>query len=293
MHMYRCCNVKRFLIMLLCDLVAVGLLMLLFRCSLFRTEGVSDPRENGIPLPVLMYHSVFSGRHSDYVVPPEVLESDFAYLSDHGYQAVLVSDLVEYVYNGKPLPEKPVMITFDDGYYNNLEQCLPLLEKYDMCAVISVVGSYIVNQAEQDSHITAYSYLTFPEIQTLLESGRIEIGNHTYDLHSHTHRQGCGILPEESETAYRELLRSDLEQLQSLLASQVQMRPVVFTYPYGYVCRESIPVLRSMGFLATLTCYEEPNRITRDPDCLFGIGRYNRPYGISTDAYMQKALKGS
>lgn len=128
MHMYRCCNVKRFLIMLLCDLVAVGLLMLLFRCSLFRTEGVSDPRENGIPLPVLMYHSVFSGRHSDYVVPPEVLESDLAYLSDHGYQAVLVSDLVEYVYNGKALPEKPVMITFDDGYYNNLEQCLPLLE---------------------------------------------------------------------------------------------------------------------------------------------------------------------
>ena len=179
MHMYRCCNVKRFLIMLLCDLVAVGLLMLLFRCSPFRTEGVSDPGENGIPLPVLMYHSVFSGRHSDYVVPPEVLESDLAYLSDHGYQAVLVSDLVEYVYNGKPLPEKPVMITFDDGYYNNLEQCLPLLEKYDMCAVISVVGSYIVNQAEQDSHITAYSYLTFPEIQTLLESGRIEIGNHT------------------------------------------------------------------------------------------------------------------
>ena len=208
MHMYRCCNVKRFLIMLLCDLVAVGLLMLLFRCSPFRTEGVLDPGENGIPLPVLMYHSVFSGRHSDYVVPPEVLESDLAYLSDHGYQAVLVSDLVEYVYSGKPLPEKPVMITFDDGYYNNLEQCLPLLEKYDMCAVISVVGSYIVNQAEQDSHITAYSYLTFPEIQTLLESGRIEIGNHTYDLHSHTHRQGCGILPEESETAYRELLRS-------------------------------------------------------------------------------------
>ncbi|MGN0591119.1 polysaccharide deacetylase family protein, partial [Ruminococcus sp.] len=229
--MYRCCNVKRFLIMLLCDLIAVGLLMLLFQSSLFRTEGVSEPADQGVSLPVLMYHSVFSGRHSDYVIPPEVLESDLQYLSAKGYQAVLVSDLIRYVYHGTPLPEKPVMITFDDGYYNNLEQCLPLLEKYDMCAVISVVGSYIVNQAEQDSHVTAYSYLTFPEIRTLLDSGRIEIGNHTYDLHSHTHRQGCGILPEESESAYRELLRSDLEQLQSLLASQVQIRPVVFTYP--------------------------------------------------------------
>lgn len=248
-----------------------------------------------VRLPVLMYHGVHSNpkKAGDYVITPQALEEDLLYLQRQGCTTVVMSDLIAYVQQGTPLPEKPVMITFDDGYYNNLEQCLPLLEKYDMCAVISVVGSYIVNQAEQDSHITAYSYLTFPEIQTLLESGRIEIGNHTYDLHSHTHRQGCGILPEESETAYRELLRSDLEQLQSLLASQVQMRPVVFTYPYGYVCRESIPVLRSMGFLATLTCYEEPNRITRDPDCLFGIGRYNRPYGISTDAYMQKALKGS
>ena len=82
-------------------------------------------------------------------------------------------------------------------------------------------------------------------------------------------------------------------ELQSLLASQVQIRPVVFTYPFGYVCRESIPVIRSMGFLATLTCYEELNWITRDPDCLYGLGRYNRPYGITTEQYMQKALKGS
>ena len=55
---------------------------------------------------------------------------------------MVVEDLIRYVDQGTPLPEKPVMLTFDDGHYNYISYLLPLLEEYDMKAVVSVVGEF-------------------------------------------------------------------------------------------------------------------------------------------------------
>lgn len=283
MRMYRCCNVKRFLILLLCDAIALLLLTILLR-------GGAEAEVEGISVPILMYHSVHEERTGAYIVSPKTLEQDLAYLSAHDYHAVFVEDLIAYVYDGKPLPDHPVVITFDDGFYNNFSAALPLLEQYDMRATISVVGSFMEAQADADSHHPAYSYLTAADIRALCDSGRIEIGNHTYAMHGNQTRHGCAILPNEREAAYAQVLRQDVGQLQSLLTAQAGVTPVVFAYPFGFVCPESIPVLRGMGFLATLTCYERPNLITRDPDCLIGLCRYNRDSSLTTAAFMQRAL---
>ena len=64
--------------------------------------------------------------------------------------------------------------------------------------------------------------------------------------------------------------------------------PVIFTYPFGSVSHESLPVIRECGFLMTLTCREQMNYITREPDCLYGIGRYNRSGLYSTEEYMAR-----
>ena len=58
-----------------------------------------------------------------------------------GYTAITVSDLLAYVQDGADLPEKPVMITFDDGYYNNYIYAYPLLKQRGMKAVVSIIGS--------------------------------------------------------------------------------------------------------------------------------------------------------
>lgn len=283
--MYRCCNVRRFLVLLLCDAIALGILLLLF-------HGVDGATADGtgVTVPILMYHSVAENPVGDYVVSPASFEADLRYLRDHGYQTVCVEELIAYVYDGTPLPEQPVVITFDDGFYNNLSEALPLLEEYDMKATISVVGSFAQNQAECDSH-KPYSYLTDDDLAQLAASGRIEIGSHTFDLHSCDSRKGCAKRSGESEADYANMLRTDLTLLQEHLRTAVGTEPVVFAYPYGAVSRESIPVLRDMGFLATLTCRELPNLITRDPDCLYGLGRYNRSGLISTEAYMKRALQ--
>ena len=100
------------------------------------------------------------------------------------------------------LPEQPILLTFDDGFYNNYSLALPLLEQYDMCAIVSVVGQFTDELAPESPHEDSYSYLTWEDLQALLDSGRVELGSHTYQMHSHTDRCGCRIQEREPAIAY-------------------------------------------------------------------------------------------
>ena len=77
-------------------------------------------------VPIIMYHSVCDNKrvNSDYRISGDLFESDMKYLQKNGYTAIFVGDLVGYVYEGMPLPEKPVIITLDDGYLNNFTEVL-------------------------------------------------------------------------------------------------------------------------------------------------------------------------
>lgn len=255
--------------------------------------AVSEQAGKGIFLPVIMYHSVLKdeSRSGEFVVTPDNLESDFRYLSEHGYTAVLPEDLVEYVYEGVPLPENPVMITFDDGHLNNMTYALPLLEKYNMKALISVVGSFSETYSGIDDHNPAYAYCTWEDIRVLSDSPYVEIGNHTYDMHRTDVRKGCQKLRTESDEEYSRILNEDIGRLQQLLAENSGCTPTAFAYPFGYLSKESVPALQEMGFKVTLNCCERPNYITKSPNTLYGLNRYNRPNGVSTEKFMGKILK--
>lgn len=184
------------------------------------------------------------------------------------------------------------MITLDDGCYNNLSDVLPLLEKYNMHAIVSVVGQYTDVTAQNDPHIPAYSYLTWEDIQHLTDSGYVEIGNHTYNMHSFKGtRQGCSINSGETEEQYRALLMEDLSRMQNEIHRNTGKLPIVFAYPFGFRSAEATPVIRELGFTITLTCTEKTNYISRDPDCLYGLNRYNRSGFYSTNEYMSKIFK--
>lgn len=251
----------------------------------------SNTDEKEITVPILMYHSILkdTNRSGKYVVTPQTLENDMIYLRNNGYETILVKDLIAYVYEDIPLPKKPVVLTFDDGHYNNLVYLLPLLEKYQMKAVISVVGSYTEQYSDSDSHNPNYSYLTWEDIKALEDSQQIEIANHTYHYHEKSNRKGCNILESESKEEYQKNLLADLEKLQiKLQENSGIVLPVTFTYPFGYICPESQDAIEKAGFLASLSCYERINRITKNRDCLYTLGRYNRPSGISTEEFMKK-----
>ncbi len=274
---------------------AVALLLLcaaavLFSCMFLAADvQTSGEVQTGVRVPVLMYHSILKdpAAAGKYVVSPQTLEADLTYLKENGYSSVLSSDLAAYVNEGKPLPEKPVVITFDDGHANNLLYALPIFEKLDMRGVICVVGKYSEEFSDTDDHNPSYAYLSWTEIDTLVQSGRFEIANHSYDMHARSTRKGTMKKLGEDYDTYCVNLKTDLSKTQTLLKENCNITPIAFSYPFGSVCEDSVSVLRELGFAVSYGCAERVNYIT-DADSLYCLGRFNRPSGISTAEFMKR-----
>ncbi len=260
----------------------------LIKAALFPTAVTAS--SNAVRLPVIMYHSVLKdpARAGSYVVSPEMLESDLSFLKQHGYTSILPSELYAALTKGEPLPQKLIMITFDDGFLNNLTYGLPLLEKYDMKAVVSVVGSYSECFSLCPDPNPAYAHLSWDDMIELTATGRVEIGNHSYDMHKRDRRRGTKRMIGEEEAEYYRSLVCDIGATQSLLEENCGILPTTFAYPYGSISDESIPILQEMGFNILLTCTEKVNSVIYQPGEPLILGRFNRPSGITTQRFMKK-----
>ena len=252
--------------------------------------SATDP---GVPVPIIMYHSLLPQGNSTYVIDPALFQQDLQYLQENGYTTITVADLIAYVNNGTPLPDKPVMLTFDDGYYNNYLYAHPLLKQYGMQAVISPIGSvsefYSDNPTEQDK--PRYSHVTWDQLTEMVESGVWEVGHHSYNLH-HTDQGRKGVAQKRDEDGkdYRRALIDDLHKATTLLKTQVGVTPTAFVYPFGAYTTGTDPVLREYGFRVTITCEERTSLVSRDPDSLWRLGRYLRPSGVDSETYFKQIL---
>lgn len=249
-----------------------------------------EQTERGVSLPVIMYHSLLKdpARQGDYVISPQLFEQDLLYLREHGYTGITMQNLIDYVQDGTPLPEKPVLLTFDDGYYNNYVYAYPLAKQYEFPIVISPVGALTEKFSETEDENAYYAHLTWDNIREMEDSGLVEFQNHTYNLHTIGARKGAKKKSGESAEAYQAMLRKDVGEMQRIMKEHLGRTPTTFVYPFGAVSPEALPVLRELGFQATLTCESRTNTITRDPECLFGLGRYLRPAGVSSAVYFAK-----
>ena len=258
------------------------------------TVGISiviATSEDYIDVPIIMYHSILKdpSRSNKYTVTPAVLEEDLKYIKDKGYTTVTIADLISYVYDDSPLPEKPIVLTFDDGHYNNYGYLFPLLEKYDMKAVISIVGSYTDKFSETDEANLNYSYLRWKDIKELMDTGRIEFQNHTYNLHSNTGKRiGTKKIKGETDEHYKSILKDDILKLQQEFEGNTNYTPKCFTYAFGGISNASLDIIKELGFKASLSCEQGINKLTKNPNSLYLLKRYNRPSYISTYNFFQK-----
>ena len=244
-------------------------------------------------IPIIMYHNVIdsSDRVSKYVITPEMLEGDIAYLRERGYTTVLSKDIADFCEKGTPLPEKPVIITFDDGYYNNYSYAYPILKKYGERAVISVVAQYSDSASHDDcAQNNNYSYITWAQAKEMSESGIIEIQNHSYSMHDMSSRKGLLRKKGEDFHHYKEMLIRDVMRAQDLIKSGTGAEPVAFTYPFGAVNNESHEIIKELGFKVTYGCEEGRNVITSDPQSLHRLKRYNRSGLESREKFFERAL---
>ena len=241
-----------------------------------------DSREE-VPLPILMYHGITddSAAVNDYFILTEDFEKDLQWLQEHGYTTVSFAQLADYASSGSPLPEKPVLITFDDGYYNNYEIAFPLLAAYNMKAVINLIGSESDLYSNHFYRPAGGGNVTWSEAAAMADSGIIEIGNHTYDLHRNDRsgRKGADRLPGEPFEDYRQVLLEDLGKNQERISAATGQPALVFAWPYGAWPTDGSAdsILKELGFQGSLTSYQIMNTIRREnPDSLFGLKRFLR-----------------
>ena len=249
--------------------------------------------EDRIDLPIIMYHGLLKEekRQGQFIISPNLFEQDLRYLQENGYTTVVIADLIAYVQDGKPLPEKPVMLTFDDGYYNNYLYAFPLLKQYNCKMVLPPIGRYTDEYTQNKDTHANYAHCSWDAVREMMASGLVEFQNHSYNLHSiDSGRKGAKKKAVESLVDYRTLLVEDVMKMQTRMREETGYTPTAFVYPFGAVSSESLPILKELGFQATLICESHINAITRDPECLYGLGRYRRPAKTGSEAFFKKIL---
>lgn len=274
--------------------IAIFLSIAILSTVLILHSNAKGDVQEEIKLPIIMYHSVLKekARSGDYTITPNTLEEDLKYISDKGYTTITMTDLINYVYNNEELPGKPIIITFDDGYYNNLGYAIPLLKKYNMKAVISIVGEYTDKFSETGEVNLNYGYMRWEDIKEAMQDGMIEFQNHTYKMHSNNGtRKGSMKKKGESLEKYKDILISDITKLQDRFKENTNYIPNTYTYPFGAVSKESIDIIKEIGFKSSLSCSSGVNIITKNKECLYLLKRNNRPNNISTEKFFKNILE--
>ena len=245
--------------------------------------------DDAIKLPVLMYHAIISDtrKSGDYVITPASFRKDMEYIRDSGYNTVVMEDIILYVKNGAPLPENPIMITIDDGYYSCYLYAYPILKELNMRAVFSIIGIEADKySASPDTHEN-YAHCTWDQLREMQDSGVIELQSHSYDMHHITNDyMGIGRSNGMELVAYKTKLYTDLSKMQNRFKEKLGITPSTFAYPFGAAPKDSTSVLRDLGFEATLGVGELTYYVTRSEKCLQYIPRYNRTCRRSAESIL-------
>ncbi|MBE7038363.1 MAG: polysaccharide deacetylase family protein [Ruminococcaceae bacterium] len=261
-------------------------------CALFVEPDVYTlaEKEPGIKLPVVMYHLILDDekRLGKFVISPDELERDMKYLKDNDFNPVVFSDLINYTEKNIDLPPNPIMITFDDGYYNNYLFAYPVLKKYGFKAVLSIIGTESEKYSSSGEVSKYYSHVTFENMKEM--SDVFEIQNHSYNLHEYSENiKGAKKTSKETSEVYVKRLYDDLLKCHNLIKDNTGITPCAFAFPFGSMSYDAHSVISDkMGYKGSLSCIEGINYITKDKQSLYKLKRYNRPSGIKSDEFFVK-----
>jgi len=248
--------------------------------------------QRGVCVPIIMYHHVKNTGLGKDVISPYEFESDLIYLTENNYNTITMTDLINYVYYDQELPENPIILTFDDGLYNTYKNVFPLLKKYNKKIVLSIIGKSVDDFSKVNDKNLSYAHVTWDEIKEMVDSGLVEIQNHSYNMHKISNgRYGCYQKKNESFELYEEFLTKDILTLQERAKEIIDFEPNTFTYPYGKFNENTDTVLRKLGFKATLSVTFGVNVITKDPDKLYDLKRICRSHNQSIEKMIKEGME--
>lgn len=235
-------------------------------------------KTNNLAIPVLMYHHV--NPDGDFVnVKPGVFEKHIRFLRELGYSSIHTEDMLSIMKKRDITVNKPVMITFDDGWLDNWLFAYPILKKYNMKAVIFIITSLIAEnrrrkrsdegttqglpshrecQKTVEKGRSAEVMLSWEEIEEMESSGLVEFQSHTH-THRRLDKKGNG------EESLNNELHQELETSKSIISRRLKKKCNVLCWPWGKYDNDYIDIARSVGYELLFTTEKGTNTFDADP----------------------------
>ncbi len=208
----------------------LALILLLF-CSAVTPACAASG--NGTKLPILLYHNVtssFSTQEEQLHITPQRFREHMLILKENGFQTISFRQYYDYRTQGSPLPEKPIIISFDDGYITNYEYAYPILRELGFTATFFAVAKSSFSPSAFP--IPHYDWILAKEME---DSGIIEVESHSYTHPKHT-----------------DLTLQDIEQEARLsyytIKTFLGKEPLVYSYPNGAFSDQSKQLVRKAGY---------------------------------------------
>jgi peptidoglycan/xylan/chitin deacetylase (PgdA/CDA1 family) len=222
-------------------------------------------------IPILMYHAV-AERPADATlrlsVRPEMLVAQLALLRQQGFTTVTFSRLTAALRGDCGLPDRPIVLTFDDGYADFHSEALPILARYDCVATLFVTTGWLADAGEHAAGTPLDRMLSWSQVDEVCAAG-FEVG-----AHSHSHAQ-LDQLPDAE-------LERELSLSKMLLEDRLGREVSSLAYPYGYSSARVGAAVRATGYRHAAAV---SNAITRPQADLFAVPRLTIRRSTSLDTF--------
>ena len=208
----------------------LAIFLLVFVLFLAAAVISSTSFQGGVP--VLNYHQINDRDHNALTLSTPEFEAQMKYLAENGYHTITPTELADHLENGTALPEKPILLTFDDGYIDNYKNAYPILQKYGLKGSIYIITDYL----------DVYpNYLTWAIAKEMQDSGAIDI-----ECHTMTH-VALGSLDSAEE------LQHEAVDSKKAIEAHLQKRVTSIAYPCGSYNDEVQRVVKDAGYRTAFT----------------------------------------
>ncbi|WP_374990741.1 poly-beta-1,6-N-acetyl-D-glucosamine N-deacetylase PgaB [Acinetobacter rudis] len=258
-------------------------------------------------LTVIGYHEIVAQKNAiipDYAVTTKQFELHLDWLQKNGYHFITVDQLLKANEGKYKLPLKPVLLTVDDGYQSFYQDAYPIIKARKIPVVLSVVGSWLEPKSGSivqfgDDQLARDRLLSWKELKTMQDSGLVEIGSHSYNLHRGVMGNPQGNSEPaaitriydnktgqyESDADYVKRITQDLKKNNRVLTSHGLRSPRVMVWPYGRYNMETVRIAKKMGMPVAISLDDGPDHIKKS------LGQLNRILvegDMSTDSLAQE-----
>lgn len=193
--------------------------------------------------PILMYHHISDTMPAGpYVVRPATFEKQMAWLKDNNYHVITYAKFYEALINKTTLPDKPVVLTFDDNNKDQFENALPILQKYNYSGIFFIPTAYINKRG---------GVMTWDMLKTLVKEN-MEIGGH-----SSTH-PNLRVIPKE------QLYNEELIGSKAILEKNLGITINFFAYPGGAKSKTVVQAVKDTGYTSAVTTMYDPYHTYND-----------------------------